>query len=179
MYSKSNQNYKNKYTRELSKLLLVHLPPKNGKAYGLTGNLLPIIVLVKSSRKFNRMRGWYWTEYSVTNKYAKLTERMKLIPVDDNLITRMWYRYRTVNVEEVALRKIGYESKYEYVTVVSPKLNSLFLFYLNSEKKSLVGSLEDDVRAKKLVFRRFGKTIVNYVSDDIRIVKLFMERGVW
>lgn len=155
-------------------MLLVRLPPYRGRSFGLTGNFLPTIVEIRSSRKFRRMRGWYWTEYSVTNRYARLTERMKLLPVNGEIIKRLWYRLKTVDVEEVALRKIGYESKYEYVTVVSPKLSSLFLFYMNAEKKALLGGLEDDVRAKKFVFKRFGKTIVNYVSDDIRIVKVFM-----
>lgn len=170
----ASQIYKNKYTRELSRLLLVRFPPYRNRAYGLTGNFLPIIVEIRSNRKFNRMRGWYWTNYAATNMKCKLSERMNIFPVDGDLITRLWYRYRTVSTEEVILRKIGYESKYEYVTVINPRAGNLFLFYLNSEKRVLLGSLEDDVRCKKFVFKRFGKTLINYVCDDVRVVKIFM-----
>lgn len=168
--------YKIKYTRELSRLLLVHLPPYKGRCYGLTGNFLPVIVVVRSNRKFNKMRGWYWTNYAVTNPYAKLSERMKLLPIDNELVIRLWYRLRTIDIESIVLKKVDVDNDrvHQYATVVSPNLGKIFLFYLNDDKKWLMRALEKDVHAKPFRFRRFGKTIVNYVSDDLRIVSLFM-----
>lgn len=170
------QAYKNKYTRELSRLLLIHLPPYKGRCYGLTGNFLPVIVVVRSNRKFNKMRGWYWTNYAVTNPYAKLSERMKLLSIDNELIARLWYRLKTVNDESIPLREVDIDinNKYLYVTVINPAIESIFLFYLNDRKRKLLSTLEKNVYAKPFYFKRFGKRIVNYVSDDLRIVSLFM-----
>ncbi len=168
--------YKIKYSRELSRLLLVHLPPWKNRCYGLTGNFLPVIIKVRSNRKFSKLKGWYFTEYSATNVYAKLTERMKLLPVDNNLITRLWYRLKTVDIENVVLKEadIDNDRVHQYVTVVSPNLGKIFLFYLNDDKKWLMRALEKDVYAKPFYFKRFGRLIINYVSDDVRIVSLFI-----
>ena len=187
MYSKSSQSYKNRYTRELSRLLLVYLPPKNGRAYGLTGNLLPIIVLVNSSRKFRKMRGWYWAEYSVTNRYAKLTERMKLHEVDEEIVKRLAYRVWTTDFpkydfDEVIVRLSGSDANAHavYVTVLDLERSEIFLFYMNFNRKNMLKDMiEKDeyrkefrkIKLKRFEFYRFKKHIVNYVTTNSDITK--------
>jgi len=183
-------NARNKYTRELSRLLLVHLPPKETQdgmsCYGLTGNLLPVIVKVNSKRRFQKLNGWYYTYYTVTNVYAKLSERMELHEVDEKIIRRIAYRvwtteYPQYDFNEVIARLSGSDahSHAVYITVLDVEKPRMFLFYVSSHRKhKLQDLLEEEkyrkkfgrIKLKRFEFTRFKKHIVNYATTNIDIL---------
>jgi len=185
-----NTRNRNRYTRELSRLLLVHLPPKETRdgmsCYGLTGNLLPVIVKVNSKRRFQKLNGWYYTYYMVTNVYAKLSERMKLHEVDEKIIRRIAYRvwtteYPRYDFDDVITRLSGGDvfTHAVYITVLDVEKPRIFLFYVSPHRKyKLQGLLEEEEHRKKLrriklkrfEFTRFNKHIANYATTDIEVL---------
>ena len=175
MYISGKEVYKNKYSRELAGILLIRLPPKAGKSFGISGNFLPVVVMIRSKRKFSKMRGWWWTYCSVTNRYVRLTERMNLMKANGKMFYRLWMRYRTLDIDYVDLRSdLGEEmNPYSYVSFVSR--DNLFIFYLSRGRmKMILRSLRfDDILCKRLEFHRFGRKIINYITDDERVLRLF------
>ena len=174
---RSSSEYKNKYTRELRKLLIIRLPPRDlddkfkkrfkGICIGLTGNFLPVTVFVNSMRRFSKLRGWYYVDnYSVKNSYAVLRESMMLKELDEKIIAKLTARYYTVQCELVTLRSVisTVNTKYLYLTVLFK--SSLFVRNIASLRDSMYSYVDllDNVRVKPFVFCRFNRVVVNCVT---------------
>ncbi len=131
---------KTKYARELRRLLLFRLPPREDlTTIGITGNFLPVKVVIRSSRKFSKLRGWYWTRYTVTHPIAVIRENAELYELEDHMMMRLLYRLWTVNVNKVDVSDIlrnttkkGREGIFNYITILKYRnRNSILIFYLN------------------------------------------------
>lgn len=180
---------RNRYTRELSRLLLIHLPPKEGgdgaSCYGLTGNLLPVIVRVSSKRRFQKLNGWYYTYYTVTNVYAKLSERMELHGVDGKIIWRIAYRVWTTEYPQYdfddVITRLSWDDAFAdavYITVLDVEKARIFLFYISQQRKNKLQDLLEEenrrklgrIKLKRFEFTRFNKRIANYATTDIEVL---------
>jgi len=180
----------NRYTRELTRLLLVHLPPNESqdgmRCYGLTGNLLPVIVKVNSKRKFEKLNGWYYTYHTVTNIYAKLSERMELHEVDEKIIRRIAYRVWTTEYPQYdfdnVITRLSWDDAFAdavYITVLDVENARIFLFYISQQRKNKLQDLLEEekyrrklgrIKLKKFEFSRFNKRIANYATTDIEVL---------
>ncbi len=172
-----------KYTRELRRILFVKLPPHNGWSLGMTGNFLIVSVKISSSRKFMRYKGWYYTVYAVTNRYAKLSERVMLKRVNRKIVERLRRRFRTTDVESVKLKDVvafvksynvfnnAIRKTYVYVTL----LDDARFYVLSMRKYFDVLSCMRNYVFKAFRFERFKSIIVNFVSDDSEAVETVKE----
>ena len=168
---------KAKYTRELRRLLLFRLPPREDlTTIGITGNFLPVKVVIRSSRKFSKLRGWYWTRYAVTHPIAVIRESDELYELEDHMMMRLLYRLWTVNAKNVSVSDIlrnttkkGKEVIYSYITILKYRdRNNILKFYLNKNRvNKLVLELPQlqHLSFKEFVFMRYNRIIYNYVCE--------------
>ena len=170
-YSSPYKNVRARYSTELSRILLFRLPPRDDlTTMGLTGNFLPVKVIIKSFRRFGRLRGWFWIKYAVTHHVAVVKENVELYKLNDYMMMRLLYRLWTTNVDEVDIYNVLYdEADYKYITILDYRnSNNILIFYINEVRRNDISKNLNHLmhlRFKLFRFKRFRRDINNYVCQ--------------